>query len=439
MHPRQQRASGGKFKSYLLAPNPRAVFCMSWLVFVVWAGSSAHAQRTIVNGGFEANNPQGAGAPSYQIFPNASVPGWSATTGSIELWDSTFNSVTSHSGAVHAEMNAYAPGALFQNVCLVNNETFSYSFAHRARSGGPATQVANFDIATTGGTILQTIASSSVVVADGWQVTSGTGVYTGATGVRRVQFTTTDPGSVGNFLDTISISFGASLHFASAATADVENGGTNLPRVVVSGTVPVGGAIVTVAVVGGTASAGDDFALTSTTITIPAGVYDGVSAGSFIAVPLTIVGDTFFESDETVQLQLSSPSNVRLGDPNCGTDILTTTHTITNDDAAAPALSILKVADDATLRAAGDVIVYTYTVRNTGNVVINGVTVADTHNASGPVPVPGSETLVTDLAPFGDSVDTGPPNGSWDTLGPGDTITFQGSYTVTQTDVDTLQ
>lgn len=104
-----------------------------------------------------------------------------------------------------------------------------------------------------------------------------------------------------------------------------------------------------------------------------------------------------------------------------------------------PSLSIAKVADDDTLRSAGDVINYTYTVTNDGNVSINNVAVNDTHNGSGPAPTPGNETIVTDSPPTGDSTDNTSNDGVWSSLGPGDTIRFVGTYTVTQTDVDQLQ
>lgn len=103
-----------------------------------------------------------------------------------------------------------------------------------------------------------------------------------------------------------------------------------------------------------------------------------------------------------------------------------------------PVLTMTKVANDDTLRAAGDVIVYTYTITNTGNVPVNGITVSDVHNGSGPSPTPTNETLLTDTAPLGDSTDAA-TDASWDVLAPGDAITFEGPYTVTQSDVDTLQ
>lgn len=104
----------------------------------------------------------------------------------------------------------------------------------------------------------------------------------------------------------------------------------------------------------------------------------------------------------------------------------------------APALSITKQADDDTERGASETIVYTYTVTNTGNVPITGVSVSDTHNGSGAPPSPSGESLFNDVAPLGDTVDAA-TNASWDMLGPGDSVRFTGSYTVTQQDVDTLQ
>lgn len=107
-------------------------------------------------------------------------------------------------------------------------------------------------------------------------------------------------------------------------------------------------------------------------------------------------------------------------------------------DPVLPSLSMTKVADDDTDRVVGDVITYTYTVTNNGGVIIRNVTVSDTHNApGGAAPTPGSEAILSDVAPFGDSSDAA-QNGSWDILGPGDSVTFTGTYTVTQTDVDNL-
>lgn len=103
-----------------------------------------------------------------------------------------------------------------------------------------------------------------------------------------------------------------------------------------------------------------------------------------------------------------------------------------------PALSVSKVADDTTDVVAGQVVTYTYTVANTGNQTITDVSLSDAHGGSGPAPLPSNEMLITDSAPLGDSVDGG-TDGNWDTIAPGDIITFTATYTVTQLDVDTLQ
>jgi uncharacterized repeat protein (TIGR01451 family) len=99
---------------------------------------------------------------------------------------------------------------------------------------------------------------------------------------------------------------------------------------------------------------------------------------------------------------------------------------------------VTKVADKTSNVNAGDVITYTYTVTNDGNVTINNLTLADVQNAAGPAPVPGSEIL-SDTPPNGNSTDTTANDGVWDVLAPGDTLTFTATYTVKQADVDNLQ
>ena len=103
----------------------------------------------------------------------------------------------------------------------------------------------------------------------------------------------------------------------------------------------------------------------------------------------------------------------------------------------APSLSITKVADNQGPHKVDDIVTYTYTVTNDGDVNINDVTVADTHNGSDPAPTPGNETLLTDAGTQGDSTDA-TVDGTWDVLAPGDIVTFTGTYTITQTDVDNL-
>jgi large repetitive protein len=103
-------------------------------------------------------------------------------------------------------------------------------------------------------------------------------------------------------------------------------------------------------------------------------------------------------------------------------------------------LLVTKVADDTTQVVAGQTVTYTYTIQNSGNVTLTNVSLADAHNGSGaPVPVPGGGIVSNDVAPLNNSTDGNSADSVWDTLAPGDTVTFTSTYIVTQNDVDTKQ
>ena len=110
-----------------------------------------------------------------------------------------------------------------------------------------------------------------------------------------------------------------------------------------------------------------------------------------------------------------------------------------------PSLSIVKTAvlndevNDNDVAEATETITYSFAVTNNGNVTMTNVSVNDTHNGTNGTLSPEGETISNDVAPTSDSTDPSGDNGSWDTLAPGDTITFTATYTVNQTDVDTLQ
>lgn len=91
---------------------------------------------------------------------------------------------------------------------------------------------------------------------------------------------------------------------------------------------------------------------------------------------------------------------------------------------------------------AGDQIIYSYAVRNSGNVSLTDVSVNDVHDGMG-APLafvtPVSVTTDNGTVPAGtlnDSTDSGANDGDWDKLGPNDTITFVSQpYTVLPSDL----
>lgn len=175
---------------------------------------------------------------------------------------------------------------------------------------------------------------------------------------------------------------------------------------------------------------------------------------AFSPAPVTLApgaAQTFTATYILAQDDVDNAAGVTNGVSNTGSGTSTdpasnvvtplTPSTATTTIGASPVMTIAKVGvittDGGTSGEADkdDVITYTYTVTNTGNVTINNVTVGDSHNGTGTAPVPGNEA---DLVVTHGSTDAA-VNASYDVLKPGDSITFTSTYTVVQTDVDTLQ
>lgn len=133
-----------------------------------------------------------------------------------------------------------------------------------------------------------------------------------------------------------------------------------------------------------------------------------------------------------------------------GTPPLTDDDTETVD--VAPRIASLNVTKTPTINGAavpstgatvGDVIEYTYIVRNAGNVTLYNVTLADIHDGDGPAPVPTNAALTDNVqndpdgTPIAGSDANSTLTGDVGTvLSPGDEIEYTASYTVTQADVD---
>lgn len=104
-----------------------------------------------------------------------------------------------------------------------------------------------------------------------------------------------------------------------------------------------------------------------------------------------------------------------------------------------PRLSVIKESNKVGQSVnVNDEITYTYTVKNTGGVVVNDVELSDDHRGKGTAPVPTFSRIVENVDPQTD-LDTTITNGKMASIGPGDTVEFTATYTVTQDDIDLLQ
>jgi uncharacterized repeat protein (TIGR01451 family) len=135
--------------------------------------------------------------------------------------------------------------------------------------------------------------------------------------------------------------------------------------------------------------------------------------------------------------QIVNEVTVTGSSPTGTNDVTGTANESVTVQPAAPALGLSTSASDTTDVAVGDVIVYTFTVTNSGNQTLTNLSLADLQEGSGTQPSPVfAVSPLTDNGTIGDSTDNG-TDAIWDTLAPGDAVTFTASYTVTQSDQNT--
>lgn len=343
--------------------------------------AQAQIQRSFINSGFET--PALPAGCAYWI-PEQFIPGWNTTeptTGStvfggctippalttpgpvIEVWTTTFNAVSTATGAGNqfAEVNSNSAATQYQTVCLINGEVGNFDFLHRGRGSDTVRDVLDFQVLDTSNAFVQQIvrvattangattapvAGPSTVLGvdsaagNGWRRYTGTFTYTGTGGSRRLALTAVSAAggtSSGNFLDDFLVTLRPVIEFAQASSAGREANVASLPRINVSGTVPAGGLVVLVSVTGGTATLATDFAtptgIAAFTMTIPAGNYDGVTGSSF-ALPITVANDAAIEDNETIGFQITANAAYNINSiATCGgAGRNTSTYTIVDDD-----------------------------------------------------------------------------------------------------------
>jgi hypothetical protein len=165
-------------------------------------------------------------------------------------------------------------------------------------------------------------------------------------------------------------------------------------------------------------------------------IYTLSAVDAYRAAGITVAGGDAVENSATAT-----------GTPATGTLGAVTPSTAEVAIPANPKLSIDKVAvittDNGSTGVAdvGDIITYTYTVVNTGNVAISSLSINDIHEGTALSGEPSGETLTSDgplasASPAVTSSDTVSDNAVYTTVQPGATVTFTYVHTVTQAEVD---
>ena len=291
---------------------------------------AAAQQREIINPSFE----DGPNPTTFLIHSDNLHPGWTSTNGEMETWVDGFLMRDAQEGNHFVELNPNSPVGLFQEICLINGEQLNWDFYHAARGiSATATNDIVYEVLDSSGALIQSLTSNSLPLLgpanddnsnNVWDNVVGSTIYTGPSGVQRLQFRSTNTGSTGNFLDNINVQIVPLITFENLATSGLEGDSSDLPFFSITGVVPTTFDI-QFSITGGTAVQGVDYTVQANTITVPAGNYDGTSTASIFNLPITILTDTNVEGDETIEITYDSiaPASAGvLGGPNC-TDAVT--------------------------------------------------------------------------------------------------------------------
>ncbi len=321
-------------------------FIKSMILFVVLLGIcfapfyafSQIPTRIIVNSGFESPS-MGCSPASYNFVEQTNVSGWKTedaasaplvtcgTSGAnrsylIEIWTNGFNGRSSHSGSQFAEINGNNATFLYQEICLLANESVPFSVWHlrRASSGTGERMVAELKSNAT-----TTIATAATHTATGsWTQYTGTLTNDGTSGLRRYGFRAISGGSLGNLIDDVTITLRPLVDIKSFSFSSVYETGSNSLDIYVNGTL-LGPATVTITK-SGSATFLTDYTVGTPTrgsrtvnangdiiLTLPAGDYNpNLSSGStagLISIPYTVVNESIYEPNETVQYTISATAN----------------------------------------------------------------------------------------------------------------------------------
>lgn len=408
---------------------PIAGFLLSTVLPVIAHGATCVGTNYAVNGGFET--PYG-GTVGY-LTPT--MPGWTTTDTHFELWAPGW----SHSGSQHLEIMAFIPATVTQVISPIRNRAqLDIHWVHRARN---PLDTARLTVSDNSG------ASTTApdFSADPWSWVEGSAIHiTGATATNAsIAFSSVVPssGGGGNFLDSVQVcQTYVSLTKTFFSKADTDASGNDTPGDTITYRYVIAnpstnnrnissvsllddklGSISLTSITGDTNSnlvldRGESWTVYATHMVTPADMVTG-----------SVVNTAFAQGN-------TGTNTIRSSDSVVTVPLIFSEMTVTKT-ASAPGFT----TGDVSGVPAGTVVTYTYVVRNSGNQTLTNIALADLHNGNGPAPVPGGETLSIDAGTPGNSTDATPGNGIWSVLAPADSVTFAGTYTVTQQDLDLLQ
>ena len=145
---------------------------------------------------------------SYSIVHQDTVPCWETTASDsqIEVWGDEMNGINAYSGNQFIELNANMQSTLFQNFEIIPGSPVILSFAHRGRNSS-ADDIMDVEIGPIGGPYTNLGAFSDGT--DAWGYYSLEYVLPDDLGINyTIRFKSIQPaGSLGNFLDDISVVF----------------------------------------------------------------------------------------------------------------------------------------------------------------------------------------------------------------------------------------
>jgi hypothetical protein len=326
-------------------------FIKSMILFIVLLGIcfapfiafSQIPTRIILNPGFET--PSTGCTSSYNFIEQANAGGWLTedaasaplvTCGAsgasrpylIEVWTTGMGGRSSHSGNQFAEINGTNATFLYQEICLLANESVPFSVWHlrRANTGTGEQMVAELKSSAT-----TTIATGSTHTATGaWTNYTGTLTNNNVAGLRRYGFRAVSGGSQGNLIDDVTISLKPLADIKSFSSTIAYETGTNSLQIYVNGTL-LGQATVTITK-SGTATYLADYTIGSPnrgstvvdaagniTLTLPAGDYNpnlssGATAG-LISIPYSVINENIYEANETVIYTVTGSASGGNGNP----------------------------------------------------------------------------------------------------------------------------